>query len=114
MAKVLSDNTANRLMIALDEVDNLRKDPRGKTRRRIRTVSKGGGGAERPYVAITAVTDAANYVGNVLTSPSDSTVLKSGVTIQVPSAEGNPFIVGYTTFSDLVNDIYYIDGYLLG
>ena len=113
MAKVLSDNTANRLMIALDEVDNLRKDPRGKTRRRIRTVSKGGG-ASRSYVVITSVTDAANYVGNVLTSPADSTVLKSGVTIQVAGAVANPFIIGYTAFADLIDDIYYLEGDLLG
>jgi hypothetical protein len=113
MAKVLSDNTANRLMIALDVVDNLPAPTRGQSRRRVRTKSKGGGGAERPYVVITSVTDAANYVGDVLTSPADPTVVKSAVTIKVKGALSNPFNIGYESFSDLVDDIYYLDGLLL-
>lgn len=114
MAKVLSDNTANRLMIALDVVDNLPAPTRGQSRRRVRTKSKGGGGASRSYVIITSVTDAANYVGNVLTSPADPTVVKTGVTIQVAGAVANPFRVDYPAFADLVDDIYYLEGDLLG
>ena len=110
----ISNEFRDQLKATVDTVDNLRVYPRGKTRRRIRTQSRGGGGAERPYIEIISVIDAANYTGNVLTSPDDATILKSAVTIKVPSAEGNPFEVGYRAFSDLVSDIYYIDGYLLG
>jgi len=77
-------------------------------------VVEGGGGAERPYVIITSVIDAENYVGNVLGGPADATVQETGVTITVSGALGNPFEVGYKTFSDLVDGIYYLDGYLLG
>jgi len=113
MAKLLSNRTARRLHDALDIVENLPAMPVAP-RRRIRTKSKGGGGAERPFVEITGVIDAENYIGNVLTSPINSVVLKTGVFIVVPGALGNPFEIGYQTFSDFVEDFYYIDGFLLG
>ncbi len=114
MAKLLSDRTAQRLHNVLDIVENLPAMP-AKPRRRVRTKSKGsGGGASRSYVIITSVTDVANYIGNVLTSPNDATVLETGVTIQVAGAVANPFAVGYTAFVDLVDDTYYAEGDLVG
>ena len=113
MAKLLSDKTADRLHTVLEIVENLPEMPVAP-RRRIRTKSKGGGGAERPFIEITGVIDAENYIGNVLTSPINSTVLKTGVFIVVPGALSNPFEIGYQTFSDFVEDFYYIDGFLLG
>lgn len=73
-----------------------------------------GGGAERPYVIITSVVDAANYKGDVLGGPDDPTVKETGVNIKVPGATSNDFSVGYTAFSDLVSSVYYLDGFLLG
>ncbi len=112
MAKLLSNKTAERLHNVLDIVENLPAMPVAP-RRRIRTKSKGGG-AERPFVEITGVIDAENYIGNVLTSPINDTILKTGVFIIVPGALSNPFEIGYQTFSDFVEDFYYIDGFLLG
>lgn len=73
-----------------------------------------GGGGSRAFVVITAVTDASNYVGDVITSPVDPTVLKEDVAISVPGATANSFEVGYTAFMDVVDDVYYPDGFLLG
>lgn len=77
-------------------------------------VVEGGGGASRSYVIVTSVTDVANYIGNVLTSPNDATVLETGVTIQVAGAVANPFKVDYDAFADKVDDIYFLEGDLLG
>ena len=66
------------------------------------------GGAQRPWIEITAVTDKDNYIGKVLTSPDDSTELATGVTIKsVPSSEGL-LKVGDTFFADLIGSTYYI------
>lgn len=104
--------TAQEIIRTIEEVKNLTMRKNRAPNRRVRSV--GGGGAERPYVVITAVTDAANYTGNVITSPDDSTVIETGVIIKVPGAVDNEFDVGYKAFSDKVGDNYYIDGYLLG
>ena len=77
-------------------------------------VEGGGGGASRSYVIVTSVTDVDNYIGNVLTSPNDATVLETGVTIQVAGAVANPFKVDYDAFADKVDDIYFLEGDLLG
>ena len=77
-------------------------------------VVEGGGGAERPFIIITSVIDAANYIGNVLTSPDDPAVLKTGVIIKVPGATSNDYSVGATGFCDLVDDVYYLSGGGLG
>lgn len=77
-------------------------------------VVEGGGGAERPYVIITSVIGPSEYIGDVLTSPDDPTVKESTVDIRVPGALANPFEVGYTAFSDKVEDVYYLEGDLLG
>ena len=75
---------------------------------------KAGGGGARPFVVITSVTDAANYVGNIVTSPTDPTVITIGVTIQVDGATANEFNVGYDNFADLSDGVYWLDGRLLG
>jgi len=77
-------------------------------------VEGAGGGASRSYVIVTSVTDAANYVGNVLVSPNDATVLETGVTIQVAGAVANPFKVDYDAFADKVDNIYFLEGDLIG
>ena len=110
----ISNEFRDQLKATVDTVDNLRVDPRGKTRRRIRTQSRGGGGgAERPYVIITAVIDAATYTGNVLDNPVDQNVTTAGVSVLVPGATSNDYSVGATGFCDLVNDVYYLSGGLL-
>lgn len=71
------------------------------------------GGSARAYVVITAVTDAANYIGDVLSGPGQTTVTNTGVTIVVFGAEENPLSKGYTNFADLVDGVYYLNGDLL-
>ncbi len=112
MAKLLSDKTADRLHNVLDIVENMADAPVAP-RRRLRTKSKGGG-AERPYIEITGVIDAENYIGNVLSDPISANIIKTGVFIVVTGALTNPFEIGYRTFSDFVEDFYFIDGFLLG
>ena len=72
------------------------------------------GGAERPYVIITSVTSPSVYVGNVITSPDDATVIDTAVDIKASGALSNAFEVGYQAFADSVDDVYYLDGFLLG
>jgi len=108
----ISDKTKQRWNDVADIVENL-PEPPVAPRRRPRTKSKGGG-AERPYVEITGVIDAENYLGNVLSDPISANIIKTGVFIVVTGALTNPFEIGYRTFSDFVEDFYFIDGFLLG
>jgi hypothetical protein len=112
MAKLLSNQHAEELPRIFEAVRNMDLPTRGRPIRRDRGI--GGGGGSRSYVVITAVTDAANYVGNVITSPDDSTVIDTGVAIKVNGATANSFEVGYENFADNVDDVYYLDGSLLG
>ena len=75
-------------------------------------VETGGGG--RAYVVITAVTDAANYVGDVITGPDDPTIITVGVAIKVKNATSNEFNIGYDDFADVIGEIYWLDGDVLG
>ena len=111
MAKLLTDETAAELPSIFEAVRNMQQETHTRPRRRIRSL---GGGTERAYVIITSVISPSSYIGNVLTSPTDSTVIATGVSIGVSGATANPFNVGYPAFSDKVDDVYYIDGYLLG
>ena len=113
MAKLLSDRTAQRLHNVLDIVENL-PEAQAQPRRRIRTKSKGGGGAERPFVVITSVIDAATYVGNVLDNPTDLNVTLTDVSILVTGATSNDYSIGATGFCDFVDDFYYLSGGVLG
>jgi hypothetical protein len=117
MAKLLKDETAKRLIPALDAVEAMAQPRNRATRRRVRT-SGGAGGASRSWVVITSVTDAANYIGTEQKGPSDSTVVKSGITIKVYGATANEFTEGFKAFADKVKengaDVYYIDGAILG
>ncbi len=72
------------------------------------------GGGSRAYVVITSVTDAANYIGDVIVGPNDPTILTADVEIKVQGATANEFEVGYSNFSDVVNEIHYLNGGLLG
>ena len=42
------------------------------------------------------------------------TVIDTDVTIKVKGATANSFEVGYANFADNVDDVYYLDGSLLG
>lgn len=77
-------------------------------------VVESSGGAERPFVIITEVIDAATYIGNVLTSPDDSTIIKSDVSIKVRGATSNDYSVDADGFCDLVDAVYYLSGGVLG
>ena len=78
----------------------------------------GAAGGARPFVVITAVTDAENYVGNVVTSPTDPKILETAVAIKSDGATANEFAVGYDSFADPTEDAgvttYWLDGRLLG
>jgi hypothetical protein len=78
----------------------------------------GGGGSERSYVVITSVESASSYIGDVITSPDDATVITEGVAIKVENALSNAFDVGYSNFADKTkdgsgNDVYYLAALLL-
>jgi len=77
-------------------------------------VVEGGGGAERPYVIITSVISASQYIGNVLDNPTDLNVTLTDVSILVPGATSNDYSVGATGFCDLVGSDYYLSGGVLG
>jgi len=109
----VSDKTKQRWNDAAAKVENLPAMPVAP-RRRVRTKSKGGGGAERPYVIITSVTDAENYIGDVLGGPADLSVKTTGVAIVVSGATSNDYSVGATGFCDLVDAVYYLSGGVLG
>ena len=107
MANLLSATTSNRMMTTIETVEGLAAPAQARLRRRVRTA--GGGGAQRPYIIITVVTDLNNYTANVRT-PTDATVLITGVTVKAlqPTAGGS-MKVGDKMFADIVDDIYYIE-----
>lgn len=106
------NNITSKKAMAVDDIVELQNYPHLSETSDWLVVESGG--AERPYVIITAVTDAANYIGNVLKGPTDSTVIKTGVAIKVLDATANELEVGYKSFSDVVDDIFYLEGGLLG
>lgn len=73
-----------------------------------------GGATSRAYIQITGVTDPATYIGNLLTSPDDDTIITEGIEIKVPDATANEFAIGYSDFADVVDGRYFLDGTLLG
>ena len=111
MAKLLSNRHAEELPQIFEAVRNMEQSTRGRPIRRDRGI---GGGGSRAYVVITAVTDAANYVGDVITSPDDPTVITADVAIKVKDATANEFAIGYDNFADNVDDTYWLDGFVLG
>jgi hypothetical protein len=115
MAKLLSDRSAQRLGPALDAIESSAPRKGRSPRRRIRS---NGAGSVRSWVVITGVTDAANYTGDVYDFPEGEAV-ENNVIIQVLGATQNPFQTGYGSFADKStnaqgDEIYFIDGYLLG
>ncbi len=114
MAKLLKDETARRLMASLDVTESLTQPRNRAVRRRIRSV----GGSQRSYVEITSSSSPSEYIGNVLEYPGGPTS-EEDVKIEVFGATTNEYNDGYSAFADLGtnvdgDDVYYIDGYLLG
>ena len=76
------------------------------------------GGSERPWVEITSVTSPSEYIGDLYDFP-DGSATQTGIKISVYGASTNEYQVGYAAFADKSTnsdgeDVYYIDGYLLG
>lgn len=114
MAKFLSDRSAQRLGPALDAIESLAPRKRNAPRRRIRSL----GGSVRQWVKITSVTSPSEYVGDLYQFP-DGPVTQTEIKISVYGASTNEYYVGYAAFADKSTntdgeDVYYIDGYLLG
>ena len=114
MAKFLSDRSAQRLGPALDAIESLAPRKNNAPRRRIRSV----GGSVRQWVKITSVTSPSEYIGDLYDFP-DGSAIQTGIKISVYGASTNEYNVGYPAFADKSTnadgeDIYYIDGYLLG
>ena len=114
MAKFLSDRSAQRLGPALDAIESLAPKKRNAPRRRIRSL----GGSVRQWVVITSVTSPSEYVGDLYNFPGGSAT-QTGIKISVYGASSNEYNVGYAAFADKSTntdgeDVYYIDGYLLG
>jgi len=107
----VSNEMVGRIQQSVSYTENIGNPTRPIKRRIVR--QRGGGGGVRAYVVITAVTDAANYVGNVLKGPGQTTIVTTGVSISVFGATENPLPVGYTNFADKVEDVYYLNGDLL-
>ena len=76
------------------------------------------GGSERPWVEITSVISPSEYIGDLYDFP-DGSATETGIKINVYGASSNEYNVGYAAFADKTTDsdgedVYYIDGYLLG
>ena len=113
MARVLSENTYQRMMTSIGTTEGLAGPSRAPSVRRVRTGGTGAGSV-RSYVVITTIIDAENYTGDVVVGPEDLTVTTANVSIKVVNATTNPYQIGYSAFSDVVENTYYIDGNLLG
>ena len=116
MAKFLSDRSAQRLGPALDAIESLAPRKRNAPRRRIRSSNEGG--SVRKWVVITGVTSPSEYTGSLYEGP-EGELEEEGVTVAVFGATSNAFETGYAAFADQAkdsegNDVYYLDGYLLG
>ena len=105
------------MMTSISTTEGLTGPSRAPSVRRVRT---GGAAstAQRAYVVITSVESASSYIGDVITSPDDATVITEGVTIKVENALSNAFDVGYSNFADKTkdgdgNDVYYLAALLL-
>ena len=117
MARVLSETTYKRMMTSIGATEGMPTEARAPSARRIRSIG-GGGGGTRSYVVITSVNSASSYVGDVITSPDDNTVITEDVNIKVENASTNAFEVGYSSFADKSkdgggNDVYYLAALLL-
>jgi len=110
MAKLLTDETAAELPSIFEAVRNMQQETHTRPRRRIRSL---GGGGTRSYVEITSVSSPSEYIGDVYSGPGGD-ITETGVSILVANATSNEFEVGYSNFADKADDIYYLDGYLLG
>jgi hypothetical protein len=115
MAKLISNRDAARLGPALNAIESMTQPKNRASRRRVRSK---GGGSVRQWVEITSVTDPSTYIGKLYDFP-DGDIEETGITIKVYGATSNEYKVGYSAFADKSkdgsgNEVYYIDGYLLG
>lgn len=110
----ISKAKAQEIQRTINAVSDMAPKKNRKGRRRVRTGGISDDGGSRSYVVITSVSSPSSYTGDVLTSPDDSTVVESGVTIKVLGALTNAFEVDYSNFADKSDDVYYLDGRILG
>lgn len=115
MGKFLKDSTAIRMLNSIDFTESFPQGRRAQNRRVIRTIAAG---SVRSYIEITSVKSASEYTGNVLEFPGGEAI-KEGIAIEVIGAASNEYQVGYSTFADKAknsdgDEVYFIDGYLLG
>ncbi len=116
MAKLISNRDAARLGPALNAIESMTQPKNRASRRRVRSVSNGG--SVRQWVVITSATDPSTYTGDLYDFPNGS-IEETGISIKVLGAVSNEFKSGYSAFADKSedsdgNDVYYIDGFLLG
>ncbi len=71
-------------------------------------VQTGGGGAQRPYINILSSTAPDTYSGDLLTSPTDDTVIEAGIEIKALQVQFGAIELPLETFSDVVDGVYYV------
>jgi len=71
-------------------------------------VQSGGGGAQRPYIHILSSTAPDTYAGDLLTSPTDNTVLEADIEIKALQVQFGAIELPLETFSDIVEGVYYV------
>jgi len=71
-------------------------------------VQSGGGGAQRPYIHILSSTAPDTYAGDLLTSPTDNTVLEADIEIKALQVQFGTIELPLETFSDIVEGVYYV------
>jgi|11BtaG_2_1085332.scaffolds.fasta_scaffold14740_2 hypothetical protein len=116
MAKLISNRDGQRLGPALDAIEAMTQPKNRASRRRVRSVSSGG--SVRKWVVITSVINPNEYMGELYDYP-DGELEEPSIKILVYGAESNEFESGYAAFADKAEDsngdeVYYIDGFLLG
>jgi hypothetical protein len=105
MGNILSNQTTERMLNAVNFVEGMAAPVQARSNRRVRT--RGGGGAERPYLKIKTVTDANNYTADIIT-PTSATVITAGVTVKALQPDAGTLPVNTEIFADIVDDVYYI------
>lgn len=71
-------------------------------------VRSSGGGAQRPYIHILSSTAPDTYAGDLLTSPTDNTVLEADIEIKALQVQFGTIELPLETFSDIVEGVYYV------
>lgn len=116
----MTTNITSPSAMAVDDIVLLQHYPHLSETSDWLVVETGGGTAgTRVFIIVTAVISAAEYTGNVVTSPDDSTIVDTAVTIKIYGGLFNALEVGYAAFADATVDTegvktYYFDGAVLG